>query len=217
MKEEILIKWAENNGIALSAAQLKQLADYQARTLEVNRHMNLTAITDDAEFTVKHFIDSLTLLPWLPQNARVLDVGTGAGFPGLPLKIARPDIKLTLIDSLRKRIFFLRETADELNLADVECVHARAEEVIRKPEYKGRFDICAARAVARLSALAEYTVPFLKRGGLLLAMKGPDAREEIKEAAPVLKKLGAAVRETRRTEIGLGIAHQVVVVERVAK
>ncbi len=214
MKIELITEWALRGKTALSAAQLEALALYQARTLEVNRYMNLTAVTDDAEFTVKHFIDSLTLLPWLPQNARVLDVGTGAGFPGLPLKIARPDIKLTLMDSLRKRILFLRDTVAELNLTDAECVHARAEEFIRKPEYAGRFDICAARAVAKLSALTGYTVPFLKPGGLLLAMKGPNPGDEIKEAAPVLKKLGAAVKETRGFEIGLGITHTVVVIER---
>jgi 16S rRNA (guanine527-N7)-methyltransferase len=174
--------------------------------------MNLTAITDEAEFAVKHFIDSLTLMPWLPAGAKVLDVGTGAGFPGVPLKIARPDIKLTLMDSLRKRIFFLRETVDGLKLEDVTCLHARAEEFIRKPEHKERYDICTARAVARLTGLVGYTLPFVKPGGLLLAMKGADVTDELNEARPVIKKLGGAVTEVKPVEIGMGITHTVVVI-----
>ncbi len=214
MNESLLMNWAEKNNIKINGTQISLLSEYQNCVLEVNKHMNLTAITGDNDFTVKHFIDSLTLLPWLPQNAKVIDVGTGAGFPGVPLKITRPDISITLMDSLRKRVFFLRDSIDLLGLENVNCVHARAEEFIRKPDYREQYDICAARAVARLSVLAGYTLPFVKRGGLLLAMKGPDAAEEIAEAAPLIKKLRAEIKEVKPVEIAEGITHTVIVIER---
>ncbi len=214
LNEKVLMSWAEKNNIEIDGGQLSLLSAYQNRVLEVNEHMNLTAITGDENFTVKHFIDSLTLLPWLPQNAKVIDVGTGAGFPGVPLKIMRPDVGITLMDSLRKRVYFLRESINLLCLENVCCVHARAEEFVRKPDYREQYDICAARAVARLSVLAGYTLPFVKRGGLLLAMKGPDAAEEIAEAAPIIKRLRAEIKEVKPVEIAEGITHTVIVIEK---
>jgi 16S rRNA (guanine527-N7)-methyltransferase len=208
----IILEWAGRNGLALDGGQLAKLAEFKGRVLEANKYMNLTAITGGEEFAVKHFIDSLSLHAWLPYGAKVVDVGTGAGFPGVPLKIARPDIELTLMDSLRKRVFFLRETLERLSISGVNCLHARAEEYNRKPEHRQSYDICAARAVARLAALAGYTLPFVKRGGLLLAMKGADVNEELDEAAPVIKKLGGEVKEVKAIEIGLGITHSVVVI-----
>jgi 16S rRNA (guanine527-N7)-methyltransferase len=207
-------EWAERNDLALSDEQLAKLAEYKTRVLETNKYMNLTAITDETEITVKHFIDSLSLHAWLPYGAKAVDIGTGAGFPGVPLKIARQDIELTLMDSLRKRIFFLRETLQQLSIDGVTCLHARAEEFNRKPEHMQSYDICMARAVARLAVLAGYALPFVKRGGLLLAMKGADINDELEEAAPVIKKLGGAVNEVKFVEIGMEITHSVVVIGR---
>jgi 16S rRNA (guanine527-N7)-methyltransferase len=150
----IIQEWAGRNGLALNEEQLTKLAEFKSRVLEANKYMNLTAITGAEEFAVKHFIDSLSLHAWLPFGAKTVDVGTGAGFPGVPLKIARPDIDLTLMDSLRKRVFFLRETLERLAITGVSCLHARAEEYNRRPEHRQSYDICTARAVARLAVLA---------------------------------------------------------------
>jgi 16S rRNA (guanine527-N7)-methyltransferase len=175
--------------------------------------MNLTSITSYDEIAKKHFIDSLSLLPWMDENIKLLDIGAGAGFPGLPLKIVRPDIKLTLLDSTRKKVNFLRETADMLGLMDVECIHARAEELNRKPEYSGRFDACTARAVARLSKLVRYALPFLKPGGFFLAMKGQSADDEINEAKQMIDKCGGKIIETKKIEI-YGRKHLVVMIKK---
>jgi 16S rRNA (guanine527-N7)-methyltransferase len=208
--------WLINQGYGpLTEEQLNLFDLYQRRLLEVNEYMNLTAITSDEDIAVKHFIDSFTLLPWLgTPGIKLLDIGAGAGFPGLALKIIKPDVKITLMDSLRKRVLFLRETADMLGLTDVECQHARAEEFSRKPEYRMRYDIVTARAVASLTKLVRYALPFLKKGGLFLAMKGPEVGKEIAEALPAIKKHGCAVREVREVYISGEIKRTVIVVER---
>jgi 16S rRNA (guanine527-N7)-methyltransferase len=213
MRENIIQDWlSANNHPPLTDGQIEKLTLYQKRLLEVNKHMNLTAITTDEEIAVKHFIDSLTLSPWLFPNTCVIDVGTGAGFPGLVLKIVRPDIRLTLLDSLRKRVFFLMEVSSLLGFADVHCIHARAEETARQPEYKNRYDTVTVRAVARLDKLAGYTLPLLKKGGLLLAMKGPDADAEINEALPAIKKHGGRFIEKKIFTVADGLRHTVAVV-----
>ncbi|MDR1663392.1 MAG: 16S rRNA (guanine(527)-N(7))-methyltransferase RsmG [Clostridiales bacterium] len=212
---DLINRWLTRNGYAsLTEEQSEKLTAFQRRVLSVNEYMNLTAITDGEGFAVKHFIDSLTVLPWIKQNARVADVGTGAGFPGVPVKIMRRDLQLTLMDSLRKRIFFLREAAALLGLEGVTCVHARAEELSRQAGYREAFDVCAARAVARLDKLAGYTLPLLKKGGLLLAMKGPEAEAEIAAAKPALQRYGGAVAEVWKGEIAEGMTHTVIVVEK---
>ena len=218
MRADIINEWLIGNGLPeLDGNAENLLSRYQQRVLEVNKYMNLTAITGDEDFAVKHFIDSFTLLPWICGGGcpSVIDIGTGAGFPGIPLKIVCPNIKLTLVDSLRKRVFFLRETLDMLGISDVECIHARAEEIANKDGYRENYDICMARAVARLDRLVGYAMPLLKPvaagfpGGLLLAMKGPDVSEEIKSA-----KLNYPV-ETRKFEIAEGMTHTVIAVRKV--
>lgn len=219
IRADIITEWASRQAFdaALTDTQVRQLDAYQSHLLAVNAHMNLTAITDEADIAVKHFIDSLTLLPWLDAagpGARMLDVGAGAGFPGVPLKIARPGIHLTLLDSLRKRILFLQETMQMLALEDVTCLHARAEEFSKKPEHRAQYDIVTARAVARLPVLAGYALPFLKKGGLFLAMKGPDAAGEIAEAQAVITRGGGTLAEVRLVTIAPEIVHSIVVIEK---
>ncbi|MDR0272665.1 MAG: 16S rRNA (guanine(527)-N(7))-methyltransferase RsmG [Clostridiales bacterium] len=208
MRKDIVAAWASANGVAITDAQFAALAAYQERVLEVNQHMNLTAITDPKDFAVKHIIDSLTLLSYLREGTSVIDIGTGAGFPGLVLRIMRDGIKLTLLDSLRKRIIFLRETSDMLGFSDVECIHARAE------EWKLSYDICTARAVASLDKLAKYALPLVKKGGLFLAMKGYDVEGEIEKAKTSLKKFGGSVEKIVITEIEDGLRHSIVVIRK---
>lgn len=162
---------------------------YKKLLLEWNEKINLTAITDDKEILIKHFIDSLTIEKYIPQNAKIIDIGTGAGFPGIPLKIVRPDIEVVLLDSLNKRINFLNEVIKECRLENITAVHGRAEEIGNKPEYREKFDISTARAVANISTLSELCTPFLKIGGFFVCMKA-DAEQEIKNAKNALEILG---------------------------
>ena len=171
----LLADGAGSLGVALSGGQLTLFAEYARLLLEWNERMNLTAITDPEGIAVRHFVDSLTLLRAAEPapGAKLLDVGTGAGFPSVPACIARPDLKPTLLDSLKKRLLFLQELTEALSI-QAELVHQRAEDAARLSEYREQFDLVCARAVARLSALCEYCLPFVRLGGSFAALKGPD-------------------------------------------
>lgn len=183
----------ENQLLHLKTAENTQkFADLTARMLEVNKQMNLTAITDPRAVILLHFADSLTVAGFLPQNARVIDVGCGAGFPCLPLAITRPDLKLHALDSTEKRIRYVRETAELLGLS-LEATAARAEDAA-KGKMREAFDIATGRAVAALPLLAELCLPFVRVGGSFLAMKGPRGEEELREAASAIKRLGGEVK-----------------------
>jgi len=181
-------------GLALSARQLEQFEAYWTYLSERNQVMNLTAITDRDEAIEKHFLDSLALVGAADfvGKCRLIDIGTGAGFPGLPLKIAIPSLKLTLLDSLAKRVTFLEEICQKLDL-NVECVHARAEEWVAKPGERENYDYATSRAVADLNILLELCLPYVKVGGAFLAMKTANAAEEIANAANVAKTLGGEI------------------------
>ncbi len=182
--------------LSLDDTALSRLESYGNLLLEWNEKINLTAITEPDEVLIKHFYDCLLFLKHVdvPHRARVIDVGTGAGFPGIVLAIARPDIKLCLLDSLNKRISFLLEVCNKLSLS-AEAIHSRAEEGARKEEHREQYDIACARAVAALPTLAEYCMPYVKEGGLFVAMKGPSAEEEIKAAYTAIKTLGGQKAE----------------------
>lgn len=186
-------------GLELTAAQQAAFAKYNDLLLAWNENVNLTAITDSREVAVKHMIDSLSCLEAavFPPAAAVVDVGTGAGFPGLPLKIIRPDIRLTLLDSLNKRLLFLQEVVSALGLTGVNLVHARAEEAGRRPEHRERYQVATSRAVARLNVLAELCLPFVGVGGHFVALKGAQYEEELAEAARAVKTLGGEVAAVR--------------------
>ncbi len=175
----------------LSEETANKLEKYAELLIEWNGKMNLTAITEPNEIIIKHFYDCLLFLKHneIPQNAKIIDVGTGAGFPGLVLKIARPDLKVTLLDGLNKRLIFLNEVCKELGL-EVETIHSRAEDAGKRSDYREKYDVATARAVARLNVLSEYCLPFVKVGGSFVAMKGPTATEELEDAMTAIKKLG---------------------------
>ena len=203
--------------IKLSEEQLSQLERYFELLCEWNEKINLTAITDPKGVAVKHFADSLSIFNYIdvPQNARVIDVGTGAGFPGVVLKIARPDIQLTLLDSLQKRLNFLSVVCDELNL-DAELIHSRAEEGGQDLDLREGFDLAVSRAVAQLNILSEYCVPYVRLSGRFVAFKGT-AVGEIKSAKKAIGILGGRIKNIHTFELPLeGSGRTLVEIEKVA-
>jgi 16S rRNA (guanine527-N7)-methyltransferase len=191
-------------GISAGAATLAQLGDYLARMLAMNEQMNLTAIKDAEGAWERHGLDALTLLPLLaevPAGARLVDIGSGGGIPGIPLAIARPDLGITLVESTQKKAAFLAAVSRAMGLANVSVHAERAEQLLRGP-LRGAFDVVTARAVARLDALVPLTVPFVRPGGLVLLVKGQRAEEELAEAASVLARHEAAHEQTVPTPTG---------------
>lgn len=184
---------ASTLSIKLNQNQLNQFYSMMNLLLTWNEKINLTAITDPEEIIVKHFVDSLTISSYLKQGATVIDVGTGAGFPGIPLKIARPDLTITLLDSLGKRVKFLEEVIQNLQLTQVKAVHARAEDYAKQNREK--YDVATSRAVANLSVLTEYLLPFVTLGGIAVSMKGSDIKEELKGAEKAIHVLGGKIEK----------------------
>lgn len=178
--------------------QIEKFYNYMNLLLEWNRKINLTAITDPKEIITKHFIDSLTINKFLNPEDKIADIGTGAGFPGIPLKIMNSTNKIVLIDSLNKRIKFLEEVIAKEELQGIMAVHARVEEIGHNKEYRQKFDIVTSRAVAKLNVLLEYMLPFVKIGGRCICLKGPNVDEEIKEAENALKILGGEISRVER-------------------
>ena len=183
-----------------------------------NEKVNLTNITDPAEFRIKHNADSLMCVdfPEFLEAETVIDVGTGGGFPGIPLAVYAPEKHFTLLDSLNKRLKIIDELAGELGIKNITLVHGRAEDAARAKEHREKYDLCVSRAVSNLATLSEYCLPFIKVGGYLLAYKGPGAEEEVKEAAKALKTLGGSlvdIRETSMEEYGLD--HRILVIKKV--
>lgn len=191
-------------GIKIDAERMEKFNAYSEMLIRANEVMNLTAITSDKGISSKHFADSLLVMPLLPCGSfSLIDVGTGAGFPGIPLAIMRGDMRLALLDSLNKRIGFLKEVCEALDIK-AELIHARAEDVGRDVKYRESFDVVTARAVARLPTLCEYCMPLVKVGGSFIAMKGPEASAELIDAESAILTLGGHASESRSEELGDG-------------
>lgn len=213
---DILKNGCAELGIELSDEQFAKLERYAELLIEWNEKVNLTAITEPEEIAVKHFLDSLTPLATGRVGKKVIDVGTGAGFPGLVLKIARPDIELTLLDSLNKRLDFLKAAADELSLGGITFVHARAEDAGRDAALRAQFDTAVSRAVANMTVLSELCIPFLKIGGSFLALKGPLANDELTPAKRAISILGGSAEEIFEIPF-LGLEHKIIIVKKIKK
>ena len=203
-KRELLKDCCAQMGISLQEEQLEQFMTYLSLLLEWNEKMNLTAITEPREVVLKHFADCLSLVPWVEwkKGLRVIDVGTGAGFPGIPVKLACPEIELTLLDSLQKRIGFLQEVGSQLGLSGVEYVHSRAEDGGQNPLYREKFDLCVSRAVANLSTLSEYCLPFVKIGGKFISYKAGECDEEVAASKSSVFLLGGKISDIKKFELG---------------
>jgi 16S rRNA (guanine527-N7)-methyltransferase len=211
---------AEKLAITLNNSQLKQFERYYLELIEWNSRINLTAITDSENVQIKHFLDSLTLRSVIKDRisggCRIIDVGSGAGFPGIPLKIAVPDIKITLLEATAKKVLFLEHIVKELELADVEIINGRAEEAAQKPEYRERFDVAVSRAVAELAVLAELTLPFCKTGGCVIAQKKGDIQLEIEQSLKAVEMLGGRLAKVEKIELeGLDDERYLIVIDKI--
>lgn len=184
---------------------------YAEMLTERNEKVNLTAITDPDEIRVKHFTDSLAAIDLIKTGATVLDIGSGAGFPGIPLKVARDDISVTLLDSVNKKVAFMNDVIADLGLKNIEAVHARIEDF----PHKGEFDVAVSRAVAELTTLAEYALPFVKVGGTFVAYKSEKAEAEAAAAGNAVALLGGRLREIREVNVALGLTRRLIVVDKI--
>lgn len=214
-----LIKEALNMGIEISENSSKMLEKYSEMLIKYNEFMNLTAITEPEEVKEKHFLDSATLILCgkLEKGASLIDIGAGAGFPSMPVKIIREDLDVTMLDSLNKRIGFLNDVIAELGLKNIKAVHSRAEDAGKNPKFREKFDIATARAVADLAVLAEYALPFVKVGGYFVALKGNSPKEEIESAKKAIREMGGEVEETKEVVLPSGINHCLVIIRKVIK
>ena len=193
-----MIELARMINVKLTEEQVEDFFKYMNLLLEWNEKINLTAITDVDDIILKHFIDSMTVLKYIEKDKSIIDVGTGAGFPGIPIAIMREDVKITLLDSLNKRINFLNEVCSELKINNIETIHGRAEEAGQNKQYREKYDIAVSRAVANMTTLSEYLIPFVKVGGICICMKGSEIDHELEQAKFAIKELGGKIEKVEK-------------------
>lgn len=214
-----MIEGLHNLGVEASPDKFEKLFRFMKVMLEWNEKINLTAITEEKEIFIKHFLDSATCISsgYIKEGMKVIDVGTGAGFPGVPVSILKDGINVTLLDSLKKRIGYLDEVIGTLGLVGIETVHARAEDAGSDKAYREAYDIVLSRAVAAMNVLCEYCLPFVKVGGFFLCQKGPDIEKELKEAEHAVKILGGLVKEVKEFQLPFSdIKHNIIVIEKIS-
>lgn len=218
INKDLLKNNAASLGIELGEEEISRFDMLAERLIEQNKTMNLTAITEPDEVVIKHFVDSISLLSAVTpeEGAKVLDLGTGAGFPGIPLLICRPDIKLTMVDSTAKKLRYVASTVEALGL-NAETLHSRAEEAGKQPEYREQYDIVCSRAVAALNLLCEYCLPFVKVGGVFAAMKSAKADEEIALAKNALKTLGGKIIDKKTFTLSDGGERTIIIIKKVSQ
>ena len=203
--------------ISLTEEQMKKFFEYMHLLIEWNEKINLTAIIEPKDIIIKHFVDSLTISKYIKENAKVIDVGTGAGFPGIPIKIKQEKNNLTLLDSLNKRINFLNNVINKMVINKIEAVHGRAEDFGQNEEYREKYDVCITRAVAQMNVLLEYMMPFIKKGGICICMKGSQIEEEFKESRNAIKELGGKLETIEKLSLaGEDNQRNIIIIRKIA-
>ena len=217
---DILNEASSKVGLEYNIKKHEQFMRYKDLIKEWNEKINLTAIKEDEEIVKKHFIDSMKVFEFdkLKNAKSVIDIGTGGGFPGIPMKIVKPEINIVLLDSLNKRIKFLNEVITDLKLENIKAIHGRAEDFAQQAQYREKFDVAISRAVANLTVLSEFCIPYVKVGGYFVAMKGPAVEEEIKQSTNAIKLLGGRIEHIEEVEIeGSDLKHNLVIISKVSK
>ena len=213
--KKIFKQECEKNNIEFDGNKAEILYNYMNLILDWNKKINLTAITDEKMFIVKHFVDSLVVQAFADNQKRILDIGTGGGFPGIPLKIYNPDSEFTLIDSVNKKINVVNDAIEKLNLLKIEALHMRAEDLAQDSNYREKFDIVTTRAVSNLSTIAEYMLPFVKIGGKAICMKGPHVEQELEEAKKAIKLLGGEIEKIKKFNIDGEFERNVILIKKI--
>lgn len=207
--------YAKELKINITDKEANDFYKYMTILLEWNNKINLTAITDEKNIILKHFIDSISVNKYIKNNRKIMDVGTGAGFPGIPLKILNKEIEFTLVDALNKRINFLKEVKNKLKMNNLILIHSRVEDLAHNSEYRETSDIVLSRAVANLSVLVEYMLPFVKKDGYCICMKGPNINEEIKKAEKAIKILGGKIERIDNMILPQNLERNIVVIKKI--
>lgn len=209
MKEE-----CKKNNIQISNEEIEKLYIYMKEILEWNEKVNVTAIKDEKEFIVKHFIDSLTIEKYITNGEKVLDIGTGAGFPGIPIKITKNKSHVDLVDSVNKKLNVIRDIIPKIKLEDIECIHTRAEDLAKNVKYRESYDVVTSRAVANLTTLVEYMLPFVKVGGKIICMKGPNVEEELAESKKAISILGGKIEQIENINIDSDYERNIIIIKK---
>ena len=209
MKEE-----CEKNSIQISNEEIEKLYIYMKEILEWNEKVNVTAIKDEKEFIVKHFIDSLTIEKYIANGEKVLDIGTGAGFPGIPIKITKNKSHVDLVDSVNKKLNVIRDIIPKIKVEDIECIHIRAEDLAKNVKYRESYEVVTSRAVANLTTLVEYMLPFAKIGGKIICMKGPNVDEELTESKKAISILGGKIEQIENINIDSDYERNIIIIKK---
>lgn len=210
IKDQALI-----NNVKINENSIEKYYTYMKEIIKWNDKINVTAITEEKEFIVKHFIDSLTVSREIEESETIIDIGTGAGFPGIPLKLNYPDKKITLIDSVNKKLNVIRDITSKFDLNDLEIIHTRAEDLAINEKYREKYDIAITRAVSNLSTIMEYMLPFVKIGGKAICMKGPNFQEELEESKKAIKLLGGQIEKIETVFVNGEIERNLIIINKI--
>ena len=213
--KSIFLEEAQKIQVFVDDDMLNKFYTYMKEIIEWNDKVNVTAITDEKMFIVKHFIDSLTVNRFVENKKTLIDIGTGAGFPGVPLKLVNPNLKVKLIDSVNKKLNVIRDISEKINLSDLEIIHTRAEELATNKEHREKYDIATTRAVSNLTTILEYMLPFVKVGGYAICMKGPNYKEELESARNAIEILGGEYQFIETLKVHEDLERNIIVIKKV--